>query len=86
MALNGEAFVTLAYVTLLGRMPDPAGMSHFSTRLLDGHDKYDVLLQLRKSREGRSRLVPIAGLDEVMSLYRLSRIWGLGRLHPDRAK
>ncbi len=83
MALDGDAFVTLAYVTLLGRIPDDEGRKHFCARLLHGEDKYDVLLQLRRSREGRSRHVPTDGLHHAITRYRLSRIWGLGWLHPD---
>lgn len=52
-----EATVDDLYRALLGRSPDPAGLTHFSTRMHSGATATAVASELVGSHEGRSRRV-----------------------------
>jgi hypothetical protein len=59
-------FVRCAYVTVLGRQPDPEGEAYYTDRIRRGHSKMEVLWQLRRSPEGPSHDPGIAGLDRAL--------------------
>lgn len=59
-------FVRCAYVTVLGRQPDPEGEAYHTDRIRRGHSKMEVLWQLRRSAEGPSHDPGIAGFDRAL--------------------
>jgi hypothetical protein len=71
-------FVRCAYVTVLGRQPDPMGEAHFTNRIRMGDSKYAVLWQLRKSDEARYHDPGIAGFDRALrrEALRRNRLFG----------
>ena len=69
-------FVQCAYLTLLKRNPDPAGIEYYLGRLRAGVPKAAILGQLQRSREARAVRAQVAGLDRVVRLQRLAR-WPL---------
>ncbi|MFL6725631.1 MAG: FkbM family methyltransferase [Sphingomicrobium sp.] len=69
-------FVRCAYVTVLGRQPDPEGEAHYTDRIRCGHSKMEVLWQLRRSDEARGHDPGIAGLDRALRWA----AWGRTRL------
>jgi len=48
-----EDFLPLAYRTLLAREPDPHGAEHYCRCLASGSDRLMILLDIRRSSEGR---------------------------------
>lgn len=73
-------FVRCAYVTILGRQPDPEGEAYYAVRLREGVSKLSILRQLRHSHEGRSHDPGIAGLDRVLRQHRNANLPVAGRL------
>lgn len=66
-------FVRCAYVTIVGRQPDPEGEAYYAERIRRGHSKLEVIFQLRRSPEGSAHDPGIAGLDRVLKRARLER-------------
>ncbi len=66
LAWNDLDFVRCAYVTLLGRQPDPTGQTHFVALIRAGHSKLEVLWLLRQSPEAKGHDPGIAGLDRSL--------------------
>lgn len=73
-------FVRCAYVTLLGRQPDPDGEAHFTNQIRRGRSKLEVLWHLRNSDEASSHDPGIRGLDRVLRRARWCRLRFLGVL------
>ncbi|HVF38103.1 MAG TPA: FkbM family methyltransferase [Sphingomicrobium sp.] len=73
-------FVRCAYVTILGRQPDPEGEAHYTERVRQGHSKMDVLWQLRRSDEAWSHDPGIAGLDRALRTAARMKTPVLGRI------
>ena len=63
-------FVRCAFVTILGRQPDPEGEAYYLARLRSGVAKLSILRQLRNSQEGRNHDPGIAGLDRALRRHR----------------
>lgn len=63
LALDGEEFVHRAYVTLLNRIPDGAGLVNYLKELQAGVDKFVIVERLRYSTEGKEH-------DRSLSGYR----------------
>ncbi|RVT94949.1 DUF4214 domain-containing protein [Sphingomonas crocodyli] len=59
-------FVRCAFITVLGRQPDPTGEAFYAAKLRRGATKLSVLLALRRSAEGRSHDPGIAGFDKAL--------------------
>lgn len=75
LRFHGDEFVRNAYLALLGREPDQAGMAHHLERLASGRiNKIDVLASLRSSPEGRSTQVQLDGLSLPIAVRRLGRV------------
>jgi len=70
---NDVDFVRCAYVTMLGRQPDPEGEAYYVRRIRSGRSKLEVLWQLRRSSEGRRHDPGIAGLDRMLKRARRER-------------
>jgi hypothetical protein len=52
LSLPSDAFITGAYLHILGRHPDAAGREHYKRRLAEGHGKACVIYDLMQSPEG----------------------------------
>lgn len=63
-------FICCAFVTMLGRQPDPVGEAYYLHRLRQGVSKLSILLDMRRSREGRAHDPGIAGLDRILKRHR----------------
>ncbi len=79
LAMDGAAFVAAAYVTVLGRPADPAGIAALTAALHRGCDRADLLRGLQRSPEGRRAGRALAGLQPHRLARRVGRIPGLGR-------
>lgn len=64
-----ERFIHCAYLTILGRYPDPDGMLYYLKRARSGIKKIEILAQLRLSKEGAIRPQSIVGLDQKIRKY-----------------
>ena len=90
LSVEDADFLPFAYKTLLGREIDFKGASHYSARLAAGIDKLSILVDIRRSTEGKNlkhifqnqHLDRLAKLDTIAgNLYRLylRRALGLPR-------
>lgn len=59
-------FVRCAYVTVMGRQPEPEGEEVFTRFIRRGGSKQDLLWRLRNSPEGRRHDPGIAGFDRAL--------------------
>lgn len=73
LAWHDVDFIRCAYVTILGRQPDPQGEAYYSDRIRRGHSKLEVIGQLRTSPEGPRHDPGIAGLDRALKRSRWER-------------
>ena len=73
LSWNDVDFVRCAYVTVLGRQPDPDGEDFYVERLRRGRSKFEVLHQLRFSKEARNHDPGIAGFDRALRRAALAR-------------
>jgi hypothetical protein len=75
LSLYNEQFVRSAFITLLGREPDPDGMKYYLGRLRDGYGKKNVIFQLAKSEEAKNINADLDGLSELITNYKISTHW-----------
>ncbi|WP_429565511.1 FkbM family methyltransferase [Paraburkholderia sp. MM6662-R1] len=80
LALHDRQFVLCAYQTLLGRSPDPEGLSYYVGRLRAGNSKIGLLKQLRLSSEGQAHAAKLPGLDAAIRRQKKGQIPLVGRL------
>jgi len=80
LSLHDEAFVRCAYMTVLGRDPDPDGLSHFLARIRSGESRRAILADIRLSPEGQQQENVLPGLDQAIRIYRWRRWPLLGRI------
>lgn len=66
LAWDDMDFVCCAYVTVLGRQPDPPGRTYYLKQIRSGYSKPDLLWRLRRSPEGRAHDPGIAGFDRAL--------------------
>ena len=79
LRFHGEDFVRNAYLALLGREPDEAGMAHHLDQLASGRfNKIDVLSSLHSSQEGSGNQVKLTGLSLPVTVRKLGRIPVIG--------
>ena len=85
LASDDQHFVHSAYLTVLGREPDPEGLGYSLGRLRQGVSKIKVLAQLRLSKEGNAFAVKLPGLDRAIHHYQQEQYpligWVFKRLH-----
>ncbi|VWX53876.1 FkbM family methyltransferase [Novosphingobium sp. 9U] len=74
LSLSGVSFLRCAYLTLLGRLPDPDGENYYISRLRSGWTKASILSQLRSSREGRRYKVEVDGLSHMIARHRRTHL------------
>ncbi len=66
-----ESFIRSAYIAILGREADRAGVEHYSSMLMSGKSRASVLLCLYDSKEAKATLGPyrdLASLDDAVFL------------------
>ena len=80
LTCRDDRFIHNAYHLLLGREPDSDGLKYYHARIQSGISKVEILAQLLLSKEGKSRLVRIVGLNEAISRHRLHSIPLIGWL------
>jgi hypothetical protein len=73
-AVNDEAFVVAAYMSVLGRLPDAIGLRQNLAAVRRGVPKALILGRLRYSREGRAVGARIRGLLPRVLLHLTQRI------------
>jgi hypothetical protein len=79
VSYDGVAFVSCAYQTILGRMPDAKGFQSYALRLRSGVSKYEVIAELKSSEEGKRADTSCVGLVQAVRLFRMIRIPYVGR-------
>lgn len=77
--LEDQAFIKLAYRTILRREVDDDGIALYSALLLDGRSRDAILRDLRTSPEGRRVAADLPEIDRAIARSRLARIPVLGR-------
>jgi hypothetical protein len=70
LALHGTKFVKAAYVAILGREADPAGLSNYMELLRNGYSRSHVLAALASSPEGGPGARSLPGLPQLVTAYR----------------
>lgn len=80
MAVDGEAFVRMAYRKLLLREADEGGVQTYLKALGTGRSKAAVIYSLSISPEGRAADANLIGLDALLSRQRAMRRWPVRKL------
>jgi hypothetical protein len=80
LAYHDQQFIGSAFLTLLGREPDPEGMGYYLDRLRTGISKVQILMQLRLSSEGKTYAAKVEGLDQAIQQYKNGKYWFIGWL------
>lgn len=70
LSLHDEDFVRCAYLTLLGRSPDPSGLTHYVGLLRNGVAKGRIVAGIARSPEGKGKAATLPGLRETMWQHR----------------
>ncbi|MDR3065171.1 MAG: FkbM family methyltransferase [Comamonas sp.] len=78
---HDQSFIQCAYLTLLGREPDPEGLNYYLSRLRTGYSKIQILAQLSLSNEGKAYAAQLSGLDVAIARYQKSKYPLLGWLY-----
>jgi SAM-dependent methyltransferase len=79
LCYHDQAFVNVAYRTVLHRSTDTDGYLHYLNMLRKGCAKIDILGRLRYSKEGRAAGIKISGLALAFLLQQVYRIPVFGR-------
>ena len=79
LELHDEAFVHSAYEQILGRTPDPGGLSNYLAQVRAGVGRAQVVAELAQSPEGKLKRSELPGLGALIAEHRKrpSSIWGL---------
>ena len=80
LSYDDVQFVHAAYLTVLGRVPDPEGMHYYLARVRAGIHKLEILGQLRMSKEGRAKPPTMAALERAIKWHRRLKNPFLGTL------
>lgn len=80
LAWRDVDFVRCAFVTILGRQPDPEGETCYTREIRAGTSPLEILWRLRQSAEGRQHDPGIAGLDQTLRRAAVQRRPLLGLL------
>lgn len=67
LSYEGDDFITCAYLTLLGRLPEAEGFAFYKRQLDAGMSKLRIACQLYLSGEARQFKAHVAGLDRAVS-------------------
>ncbi len=74
LQFDDEAFVRNAFLCILQREPDPAGMQSYLNKLNEGIEKQGILAELTGSEEAKRYGVRIRGLKGYRMIARLRKI------------
>lgn len=86
-AIDDVGFVTVCYAVILGRRPDPIGLSDHTKRLKEGISRNEVVAQFQQSEEAAALSARLRGITTIVNgrnsptasaafwtdLYKLSR-------------
>jgi hypothetical protein len=78
--LYDEAFVTKAYEVILGRAPDPGGLSNYLAQVRSGVHKAQIIAELAQSSEGRLKGIELPGLHAIIAKNRKGIPYFINRL------
>jgi hypothetical protein len=73
LELDGEPFLQAAYITILGRPADEAGLAFYLHKLQRGVPKKTIAVDLAVSSEGKYAHTELAGLDQLVRRGALHR-------------
>ena len=59
---------------MLGRAPDPDGLSYYLSRLRAGVPKVQILMQMHFSSEGENRLINLPGFNKTFRRFKNTQI------------
>jgi phage host-nuclease inhibitor protein Gam len=74
LAYHDADFIHCAYITLLGRVPDPEGIRYYLGRIRAGRAKIEIIDQIASSSEAKALSVSILGLQQALERYRWEKI------------
>jgi len=80
-ARNDIHFVECAYMSILGREPDPEGMHYYLNRIRSGISKVEIAAQLIKSDEAGTYKPEIVGLKKEIRSFNIGRIPLIGWIY-----
>ena len=80
MAYQDQDFINCAYLTILKRSPDSAGMKYYLNRLRIGVPKIQILDQLLNSKEVISKVNVLPGLLEAIKRQNLTKLPLIGKI------
>jgi hypothetical protein len=78
---GGRDFIAAAYLTMLGRCPEPHGEAYYYGRLCMGYARIEILNQIACSNEYDPTRHHVSGLSSALKRYRRSRTPILGWLY-----
>lgn len=73
-----RSFIECAYLTILKRLYDPAGLDYYLQRLRSGIPKIQILGEIYESTEAHSKGSHLPRLRRAITVYKLSRFPWLG--------
>lgn len=71
LALEDASFIECAYRTFLKRSVDPSGRSHYMNLLKKNVSRYQIVADIRLSKEGVMHAVALPGMEQVIRKYTL---------------
>ncbi|HQS02827.1 MAG: hypothetical protein B7Y07_03175 [Halothiobacillus sp. 24-54-40] len=80
-AHNDIDFVECAYMSILGREPDPEGMNYYLNRIRSGISKVEIAAQLIKSGEAGTYRPKIVGLKKEIRSFSIGRFSLIGWIY-----
>ena len=80
LAYHDADFIHCAYITLLGRAPDPEGIRYYLGRIRAGRAKIEIIDQIASSAEAKSRNQKIVGLKRAIKIYRIQKTPIIGNI------
>lgn len=81
LLLSDIKFVDMAYVTLLGRLPDADGLHYYTHRTRAGFAKSSIIAQICRSPEGQIFSASLPGLNELLEEERKGQQPLIGWIH-----
>lgn len=78
LAHHDADFIHCAYLTLIGRVPDPEGMRYYLTRIRAGRSKIAIIHQLTLSVEAKNHNASVVGLKQALKQYKWEKMPILG--------
>jgi ribosomal protein L29 len=80
LSLYDTSFVECAYRTILGREVDPSGLRNYLIQVRKGVSKGQIAAELAVSQEGRTRVIELPGIAELIKAYEPRRRTWISRL------